>query len=74
MDFFRCANSSGAQKLFHYSLARMKLTLAFVVWIGMGALLVKGLLSAMHGSYWLLAVGVIGFFALVAKIGCLSHD
>ena len=52
----------------------MKLLMAFVVWIAMGAVLVKGILSAMHGSYWLLTLGVVGFIALVAKIGCLSHD
>jgi hypothetical protein len=52
----------------------MKLLMAFAVWIVMGAILAKGLLAAIHGSFWLLAVGVIGFFALVAKIGCLSHD
>jgi hypothetical protein len=52
----------------------MKLLMAFAVWILMAFVLVKGLLGAMHGSFWLLAVGVIGFTALVAKIGCLSHD
>jgi len=52
----------------------MKLTLAFVVWIGMGAILVKGLLGAIHGSFGLLALGLLGFILLVAKIGCLSHD
>jgi len=52
----------------------MKLFLAFAVWIGMGAVLVKGLLMAVNGSMWLLAVGVLGFIVLVGKIGCLSHD
>jgi hypothetical protein len=52
----------------------MKLFLAFLVWIAMGAVLVKGLLMAVDGKLWLLAVGVIGFVALVGKIGCLSHD
>jgi hypothetical protein len=52
----------------------MKLLLAFLVWIGMGAVLVKGMLMAVNGHYWLLTVGVLGFVALVAKIGCLSHD
>lgn len=52
----------------------MKLFLAFVVWIGMGAVLVKGMLMAVDGHAWLLAVGVLGFVALVAKIGCLTHD
>ena len=52
----------------------MKLFLAFVVWISMGAVLAKGMLMAVHGSFWLLILGVLGFVALVAKIGCLSHD
>lgn len=52
----------------------MKLFLAFVVWIGMGAVLVKGLLMAVDHKFWLLAVGLVGFVALVGKIGCLSHD
>ena len=52
----------------------MKLLLAFLVWIAMGAVLVKGLLMAVDGSFWLLSLGVIGFIVLVAKIGCLTHD
>ena len=52
----------------------MKLLLAFLVWMTMGAVLVKGLLMAIDGRIWLLAVGVLGFVFLVAKIGCLSHD
>jgi hypothetical protein len=52
----------------------MKLLGAFVVWIVMGTILAKGLLGAIHGSFWLLAVGILGFILLVAKIGCLSHD
>ena len=54
--------------------APMKLLLAFLVWIAMAAVLVKGLLMAVGGSYWLLTVGIIGFVVLVGKIGCLSHD
>lgn len=52
----------------------MKLFLAFVVWIGMGAVLVKGVLSAIHGSFWILGLGLLAFTVLVGKIGCLSHD
>jgi len=52
----------------------MKLFLAFVVWIGMGAVLAKGLVMAVDGKMWLLTLGVVGFVALVGKIGCLSHD
>jgi hypothetical protein len=52
----------------------MKLTLAFLVWFAMAAVLVKGLVMAVHGSMWLLVVGILGFVVLVGKIGCLSHD
>ena len=52
----------------------MKLILAFLVWGGMAAVLVLGLLMALKGSFWLLALGLLGFILLVAKIGCLSHD
>lgn len=53
----------------------MKLFFAFVVWIGMAFVLVKGLLMAIHqGSPWLLIGGILCFVAMVAKIGCLSHD
>jgi hypothetical protein len=52
----------------------MKLLLAFLVWFAMAGVLVKGLLMAMHGSLWLLGLGLVGFIVLVAKIGCLSHD
>jgi hypothetical protein len=52
----------------------MKLILAFLVWGGMAAVLVTGLLMAMNGKVWLLALGLVGFIVLVGKIGCLSHD
>jgi hypothetical protein len=51
----------------------MKLMLAFLVWGIMGAVLVTGILLAMKGSVWLLAIALLAFIALVAKIGCLSH-
>ena len=52
----------------------MKLILAFAVWIGMGAVLTTGCVLAVKGHPGLLVVGVLGFIALVGKIGCLSHD
>ncbi len=52
----------------------MKLFLAFAVWIGMGAVLVKGLLMAVNGKPLLLTLSTLAFIALVAKIGCLTHD
>lgn len=52
----------------------MKLILAFIVWFAMAAVLVTGILMAMKGSVWLLALGTLGFLALMAKYGCLTHD
>jgi hypothetical protein len=53
----------------------MKLCLAFLVWISMAAVLVRGLVMAVvDGKMWLLGLGVLAFVLLVAKIGCLSHD
>ena len=52
----------------------MKLFLAFVVWGGMAAALVKGLVMAVDGKPLLLTLGALGFIALVAKFGCLTHD
>jgi hypothetical protein len=52
----------------------MKLFFAFLVWILMGAVLVKGSLMAVQGSFWLLGLGLLGFIIMVGKIGCLSHD
>lgn len=51
----------------------MKLMLAFLVWGIMGAVLVTGILLAMKGSVWLLAIALLAFIGMVAKIGCLSH-
>jgi hypothetical protein len=52
----------------------MKLLLALIVWVVMGVVLAKGILMAIHGSLWLLILGLLGFVVLVGKIGCLSHD
>ena len=40
----------------------------------MAVVLVVGCVMAVHGKFWLLGIGVVGFIALVGKIGCLSHD
>lgn len=40
----------------------------------MAAVLVTGCVMAVHGKFWLLGLGLVGFVALVGKIGCLSHD
>lgn len=52
----------------------MKLFLAFVIWIVMGAVLAKGLVMAVDGHMLLLTLGVLGFVVLIAKFGCLTHD
>jgi hypothetical protein len=52
---------------------RMKLILAFAVWLIMAAILGAGLLLAVKGSPWLLVLGMLGFIVAVGKIGCSSH-
>jgi hypothetical protein len=52
----------------------MKLALAFLVWILMGAAIATGCVLAVQGKFWLLGLSLAGFFVLMGKIGCLSHD
>ena len=51
----------------------MKFAFVLFIWILMAALLVAGLVAAVKGSLWLLAVGVVCFAVAIAKVGCLSH-
>jgi hypothetical protein len=51
----------------------MKLMIVMFVWLLMALLLVAGIVLAVHGNFWLLGLGLIGFILAVAKIGCLSH-
>jgi len=54
----------------------MKLFLAIVVWLIMGALIGSGLLLSVSGHAvgpWLLGVSVLGFIVAVGKIGCATH-
>jgi len=51
----------------------MKLLFLMFVWLVMALLLVAGVVLAVHGSFWLLALGLVAFVLAVAKIGCLSH-
>jgi hypothetical protein len=37
----------------------------------MGLLISWGILHAVHGSYWLLIVGVLIYLGLLTKFGCL---
>jgi hypothetical protein len=52
---------------------RVKLLFVMFVWLLMGLVLVAGIVAAVKGAFWLLALGLIGFILAVAKIGCLSH-
>lgn len=51
----------------------MKLIFVMFVWLVMALLLVAGVVASVHGSFWLLALGLVGFVFAVARIGCLSH-
>ncbi len=51
----------------------MKLLFLMFVWLVMALLLIAGVVLAVKGSFWLLALGLVGFVLAVAKIGCLSH-
>jgi hypothetical protein len=51
----------------------MNIFLALLVWVIMAAILTTGVVMAVHGSFWLLVLGFLGFVLAVAKIGCLSH-
>ncbi len=39
----------------------------------MGAILAAGVVMAVHGTFWLLAVGLIAFVLAVVKYGIFSH-
>ncbi|HZM04388.1 MAG TPA: hypothetical protein VFC44_15405 [Candidatus Saccharimonadales bacterium] len=51
----------------------MNLILIILVWAIMGAILVTGVVLAVKGIFWLLALGFICFIAAVIRIGILSH-
>jgi hypothetical protein len=51
----------------------MSVFLALLTWVIMAAILTIGVVMAVHGSFWLLILGGLGFVAAVAKIGCLSQ-
>jgi hypothetical protein len=51
----------------------MNFILAVLVWFGMAAVLALGIVKAVTGSVWLLAIGILAFFILFARIGCSSH-
>ena len=51
----------------------MKLALATVVYVLIGLILGWGILALMHGSYWILVVGLIAYTAAFIRYGCLHH-
>jgi hypothetical protein len=51
----------------------MKLVLAWLVWLGMAAVLATGLVLAVKGSPWLMILGFLAFLLAFAKYGCLHH-
>lgn len=52
----------------------MKLILAVVAYLVIGAVLGWGILLAVKGSYWLLIAGFIAYVVSFAKIGCLPKS
>lgn len=51
----------------------MNIFLAILVYLIMAAILVAGVVLAVHGSLWLLILGLIGFVLGVTKIAILHH-
>jgi len=51
----------------------MKLFLAILTYLLIGAVLGWGILLAVAGNPWLLVVAVLAYLVAFAKIGCLSH-
>lgn len=52
---------------------RMKLVFVMFVWMLIAFLLGAGVVLAVKGSIWLLALGLAAFILAVGKIGCLTH-
>jgi len=51
----------------------MRFLAAVIVQILMGLFLIWGILQAVHGSLWLLVVGVLAYLLVFARAGCASH-
>lgn len=49
----------------------MKLLLVYFTWFAMAGILATGIVMAVNGSPWLLALGALGFLLAFAKLGCL---
>ena len=50
----------------------MKLILAVATYLVMGAILALGIILAVKGSIWLLALGFVAFVIFFGKVGCLQ--
>jgi hypothetical protein len=49
----------------------MKFLGVVIAYLIIGAVLGWGILEAVRGSFWLLAIGILAYLAAFAKIGCL---
>jgi hypothetical protein len=49
----------------------MKLLLVLFTWFAMAGILATGIVMAVNGSVWLLALSLVGFILAFAKLGCL---
>ena len=49
----------------------MKFLGAVIAYALMALILGWGILQAVHGSFWLLAFGFLGYLVMFTKVGCL---
>ena len=52
----------------------MKFLAAIAVYLLLGVILAWGILLAMKGSLWFLAVGFLAYVLALAKLGCLPKQ
>ena len=56
------------------TLSHMKFLAAIAVYLLLGVILAWGILLAMKGSLWFLAVGFLAYVLALAKLGCLPKQ
>jgi hypothetical protein len=49
----------------------MNFLLSIIAYLVIGLVLGWGILSAIHGNWWVLAAGVIVYVLVFARVGCL---
>lgn len=49
----------------------MKFVGAVLVYLIMALVLGWGILDLMHGHYWVLIAGVLGYILMLARLGCI---